>query len=306
MKKYKEIHTIADEKLIKNIPKIQGKVSYSLWKDTPTCKIICVDKFAIEYLGIHTKHKLRYDYFYNLHIWESNDNLIKYKSNAPTKALKLINKHLGTREPYCEYASRKSDMLINYNDFVADVPYTGYFTQIDMNSAEPYFVACHCPQMRDDIEKLHNKRKIDPHAKLALVSINGNLRNTHISIYNKVNDSLYNEMLRIARNILTASFGKVKPFAIRRDALILYSNDNYTISQICKMCKVKCGTGLGEFKAVQEYGTATPMNNNLNYNTDMKQITTKHTGTHIHCNEYFEMIKLTMTRYNNKSVEIMR
>lgn len=303
--KCKAIYVVASEELNRKLKKVKANVSYRYYEITHKHITLCFMGITIKELEIKTRFKIRCDYLYNLFIFENDTAMNEYRKNGATQALKLINKYVDIpREPYCEKATRKSDMLTNNIYFKPNVPYTGHFTKFDMNSSEPYFLSELIPSLKAPILELYKKRKYDKYAKTTLVSINGHLRNTHISIYNKVNELLYNEVMRVSKEVFEFSQRTIIPFAVRRDAVIFYSTTEFRPEEIAHIAAINIGNELGQWKFDKEYGTANTFENGLNYHTNMKKIESKHTGTHIASNKAFNDITCIFNAWENKTFEI--
>lgn len=297
---------VADAEFNKKLNKVKAGLSYKYYEVKAKMKSVSMFGITLRRLGI-TKRKLRDSYLYTVHIFEDENELMLWKSKAPMQAKKVINKYVKeAREPFKENVKRKSDMEINTEEFPPNRVFKGNWIQIDMNSAEPYYVSKRFPELSGVINQWYAERKFNFNSKQKLVCINGNFRNTHVSAYEWVCESLYSEMQRVARNFMNNSAGTVRVFAVRRDALILWTPWNLGDLQIEMLGGIKLGNGLGEWKVTQEEGNITTSNNILNYSTDMKFIKSKATGSHIDTNEYFKNIEFVFDVINEITINVRR
>lgn len=272
---YKQIRLVASDEILKKLKLVKDMVNLKHYKETAKAKAYLIRGFAVKKMNLKIPFKIIDNFTYEIIIFRTNEERINYEHNAPTIAKKIINKYILPKYPKEEYYEPVEDERLRPLDFMVLPPfenggtYTGNWIDIDMNSAEPYFVSRLCPESKPAIENLFKKRKVNPYLKVALNSINGNLRNSNISLYVKVCNGLYEYMLQVIQ-ILNKS--GAKSAFLRRDGVLALVPDNYVIPK-----SIPLGEDMGQFKVIREYGTI-HINNQFNYNTDMVEIESKHQG----------------------------
>ena len=238
----------------------------------------------------------RPNYRYKLMLFRSKDELEAHKANAPSKAKRFIKEHIQQpTEPYKPDVQRPIDFFIT-DYFEANRTYKSHWVEIDMNSAEPYYVAERCPELKEPIYHMYANRKSKPLNKLMLNCINGNLRNSHVSIYEYVVNRLYQKMLWVMRTL--EKYGAI-PFCMRRDAVIFSVPKDFIIPP-----EIPIGERIGEFKVKRDYGTIRTTDSEFVYYTDMKKITTKNQGTVTA--SYLDHLQICCNKLAGKGLVIMK
>lgn len=274
-----QIHLVYNEETKPIIKKLRNKISLKPGHSEAKAGYTAVEVWgaSLRDVGITKIKRGKKDidindgYRYNLYIFRSQEDMDKFdKSRIAYRIVKKWERLTDTPvEPYEEEIHRPSDMFLwddidNHKDYGPCK-----WIEIDMNSAEPYYVSKFIPFLKPDIDNLYKSRKTKPLNKLALNSINGHLRNRHPSIYLKVVNTLYEEMFIKAAELEQAG---AKIFALRRDALLFMAPDDFKIPD-----SIKIGKEIGEFKVKEDYGTITT-GNGSSYFTDMDNIDSKHSG----------------------------
>lgn len=220
----------------------------------------------------HNPIKVKLNYQYNLYLYGSEQDLEKDTNQAGLKAKRLIRKLVNRPlEPFEPNIERPRDFIIS-NDFKTNTDYTGYWIDIDMNSAEPYYVSQVLPELKNTIYKRYSIRKSFPINKLILNAINGNLRNMYVSKYKEVVNLLFNKMGWLWDEL--NKYG-IRPFALRRDGIVaLLPYENCPLPDT-----INISDKIGDFKIKYDYGTIRTTTSNYVYQTDMTIIGSKTTGT---------------------------
>ena len=269
----KKIRLVYDKKLSKKVKELQDNVSFENYDGTAAYIKVELYGYSLLEANIHIKG-LQPTFRYEVFFFRDQIELEAHRANAPTKAKEFIKQNIGLpEEPYEPDVTRPVDFFIT-NHFKANSVYKGHWLEVDMNSAEPYYVAEKCPTLKPMIYKLYETRKSNPVNKLKLNCINGNLRNSHVSVYRYVVNTLFDKMTWVMNTL--EKYGAI-PFCMRRDAVIAMVPKDFKIP-----VEIPIGTKIGEFKAIRDYGTIETTDSDFIYYTDMKKISTKAQGTLVH------------------------
>lgn len=268
-KKIKAIRMVYSPSVEKLLKTHLNKVCYKGYSSNVRYIKVMVLGITIKRLGI-TKD-IRDSYNYELYLYGSQEDLNYDTNRAGLKAKNLIKKYVSEpEEPYVEDIKRPVDFLIS-DYFMEKTIYKGHWVDIDMNSAEPYFVTKVLPELEKPIRQKYAKRHSHPENKLILNAINGNLRNMYPSKYLAVVNMLFARMGVVWEEL--ENYGII-PFALRRDGILArvpYKNCPLPPS-------IKIGSNMGEFKAIYDYGSIMTTKSEYTYITDMKKIGSKIQG----------------------------
>lgn len=292
------IRLVYTKKLEAKIRKLKDQVCYERYEGTAAYIEVEVFGQSLLEAGIKLANNLqpKPNYRYKLMLFRSQEELEAHKANAPTKAKAFIRKNIKAPvEPYEEDVQRPIDFFIT-DYFRANCTYTSHWVEIDMNSAEPYYVAEKCPELKEEIYHMYYNRKKKPLNKLMLNCINGNLRNSHVSIYKYVVNTLYQKMLWVMK--ILEKYGAI-PFCMRRDAVIFSVPKNFIIPP-----EIPVGDKIGEFKVKRDYGSIRTTDSEFVYYTDMKKITTKSQGT-VNAS-YLDNLQICCNKLAGKGLIIMK
>lgn len=256
---------ICTEDLLKRLRAFKDQVSVDIYEECAMYKKyillgMCLNKL----LGCKKYHS---SFFYELILFRDKAAMDEYVSNAPTVAKKLINKYIVPTHPeegYVAGVKRKSDMC----NYVLGT-YEGRFIQLDMNSAEPYVLSLLCPEIEPVVQELYAARRNKAVNKRILNCLNGNLRNTHPSLYLDVCDNLYNIMQSLRNTMEDAG---AEALSFRRDGMLFWVPDNFVLPDI------GVGNEMGDFKVVGDGHGKIHFYNALNYNSEVPEIDSKNTG----------------------------
>lgn len=230
-------------------------------------------ELGINKVGNKNNHKpVKPNYQYELYLYGSQEDMDKDTNQAGLIAKRLIRKYVTRPEETFEPSVERPKDFIISDDFMENSDYTGHWVDIDMNSAEPYYVTQELPELKEVIMQRYGKRHSNPENKLILNAINGNLRNMHVSVYKEVCQKLFDKMGWLWNELL--KYG-ITPFALRRDGILaLLPFKDCPIPP-----SIKISDKLGDFKVKYDYGTIRTSSSEYVYETDMKIIGSKITGT---------------------------
>lgn len=272
---FKRVFAIADEEFLKKLETVKSEFSTKNFVETAKMHSYIAYGETIKKLNLKTKHTLQDNLQYRLLIFRNKQELIEYQHNGPTNAVKFINKHIVPNHPIEPYYQGEDDEELRPLDFgilhkfeVGKI-YEGTWIDIDMHSAEPYFVGQVCPEAKEAIHKLFLRRKKEPWVKHMLNCINGNLRNSHISIYTEVVTRLF---LKIWEVISILENCGAECAYIRRDGVIARVPDDFIIPN-----EIDVGDDIGQFSVKWGKGRIFTTSN-LNFESDMQEIEGKHQG----------------------------
>lgn len=245
---------------------------------------------TLEALGISNINPV---YIYNLYLYATKEDLDEDTGRVGLRAKNLIKKYVKEPlEPYIPDIVRPNDFIISDN-FRADTEYTGHWVDIDMNSAEPYYVTKVLPELEAPIKRLYAQRSKKPINKQILNAINGNLRNMYASKYLTVVNTLFEKMGWLWDELI--KWGII-PFALRRDGILALLPHKKAILPIT----IPISKDLGDFKVTYDYGTIKTTQSDYNYLTDMKKIRSKTQG--VYKKRYLD--RLSIVCYGNTGLVI--
>lgn len=245
---------------------------------------------TLEALGISDINPI---YIYNLYLYATKEDLDEDTGRVGLRAKNLIKKYVKEPlEPYIPDIVRPNDFIISDN-FRADTEYTGHWVDIDMNSAEPYYVTKVLPELEAPIKRLYAQRSKKPINKQILNAINGNLRNMYASKYLTVVNTLFEKMGWLWDELI--KWGII-PFALRRDGILALLPHKKAILPIT----IPISKDLGDFKVTYDYGTIKTTQSDYNYLTDMKKIGSKTQG--VYKKRYLD--RLSIVCYGNTGLVI--
>lgn len=274
----KVVRVVYDEAIEVKLKNHLNKVCYEGHdSNAKYIKVVVFGMTLIE-LGINkvgnknNRKPVKPNYQYELYLYGSQEDMDKDTNQAGLIAKRLIRKHVTKPEETFEPSVERPKDFIISDDFMENSDYTGHWVDIDMNSAEPYYVTQELPELKGVIMQRYGKRHSNPENKLILNAINGNLRNIHVSVYKEVCQKLFDKMGWLWDELL--KYG-ITPFALRRDGILaLLPFKDCPIPP-----SIKISDKLGDFKVKYDYGTIRTSSSEYVYETDMKTIGSKITGT---------------------------
>lgn len=280
----KEVHKIYDKDCQEWLKTIGQKVCFNSYDSTAAY-------VRLRMFGIYLGEGYTPGHQYEVYFWRSKEDMTVARAKPGRAAKRLIRKYVKTPDEPVQYPNDKFPKKIHYTKnpvFKSGIEYTGWWAHMDINSAEPYLVTKYLPELKKSIYNMYKRRKKKPRVKLTMTSINGNLRWTHGSIYNRVNQDLYNWVDTTWKEC--EKLGYI-PIYSRIDALIV------AIPEEDSILPVEEGTRIGQWKIKREYGTIRPGTSSVNFDTNMKLIESKNLGEIkpsrllnivIHCNIFIE------------------
>ena len=273
----KTVRIVYDEKVENLLKAHLNKVCYEGYDSNVKYIKVVVFGVTLIQMGItkvgnsHNKKPVKPNYQYDLYLYGSQQDLEKDTNQAGLKAKRLIRKFVKKpEEAYEPNVERPRDFIIS-DDFMENTEYTGHWVDIDMNSAEPYYVAQVLPELKVSIYQRYGMRHKFPENKMILNALNGNLRNMYVSKYKEVVNMLFDKMGWLWDEL--NKYG-ITPFALRRDGILaLLPFKDCPIPP-----SIKISDKIGDFKVKRDYGTIRTSSSEYVYETDMKIIGSKITG----------------------------
>lgn len=290
MNKIKSFRIVYNKEVEQKLSKHLNKVCFNGHDSNIKYIKVIVFGTTLEALGISDINPI---YIYNLYLYATKEDLDEDTGRIGLRAKNLIKKYVKEPlEPYIPDIVRPNDFIISDN-FKADTEYTGHWVDIDMNSAEPYYVTKVLPELEAPIKRLYAQRSKKPINKQILNAINGNLRNMYASKYLTVVNTLFEKMGWLWDELI--KWGII-PFALRRDGILALLPHKKAILPIT----IPISKDLGDFKVTYDYGTIKTTQSDYNYLTDMKKIGSKTQG--IYKKRYLD--RLSIVCYGNTGLVI--